>query len=113
MPLDSAGPDRDAEFWSWLSGWQEAPGFAPRTLRHPSGTGPLLELYLEPRPKGPAKNRMHLDMRLEASDDVDQIAREIAVRGGRELDPDWGELPWRRSEEHTPEHTSELQSRGQ
>lgn len=95
LPLDSADPDRDAEFWSWLSGWQDAPGDAPRTLRHPSGTGPLLELCLEQQPKGPAKNRMHLDIRLEAPDDVDQIAREIAVRGGRELDPGWGELPWR------------------
>lgn len=95
LQLDSADPDRDAEFWSWLSGWQDAPGNAPRTLRHPSGTGPLLELCLESQPKGSAKNRMHLDIRLEASDDVDRIAREIAVRAGRELDPGWGELPWR------------------
>ncbi len=26
LPLDSADPDRDAEFWSWLTGWVDADG---------------------------------------------------------------------------------------
>ena len=29
LPLDSAKPDRDAEFWSWLTGWTDAAGVAP------------------------------------------------------------------------------------
>jgi hypothetical protein len=62
LPLDSADPDRDAEFWAWLTGWTDAPGAAPRTLRHPSRRGPLLELCAEPAPKGTAKNRLHLDV---------------------------------------------------
>lgn len=96
LPLDSAAPERDAEFWAWLSGWVPAPGVAPRTLRHPSGRGPLLELCQEPAPKQPgAKNPIHLDMRLESQDDVDEIVAEIAQRGGEEFFPDWGELPWR------------------
>lgn len=96
LPLDSADPSRDAEFWAWLSGWEPAPGVAPRTLRHPSGRGPLLELCQEPEPKRPgAKNPIHLDVRLEPVDDVDQIVAGIAQRGGAELFPDWGELPWR------------------
>lgn len=95
LPLDSADPDRDAKFWSWLTGWAEAPGVTPRTLRHPSLRGPLLELCPEPAPKGEGKNRLHLDVRLETGDDPDAVAAGIAEYGGHELHPDWGELPWR------------------
>ncbi|HSE07112.1 MAG TPA: VOC family protein [Nocardioidaceae bacterium] len=95
LPLDSADPDGDAEFWSWLTGWTDAPGIASRNLRHPSMRGPLLELCPEPARKGTAKNRLHLDLRLEEDDDPDEVAAGIAFRGGRELHPDWGDLPWR------------------
>ena len=95
LPLDSTQPDRDAQFWSWLTGWTEVPGVAPRSLRHPSRRGPLLELCHESAPKGTAKNRLHLDVRLEPGDDPDGVAAGIAERGGRELHPEWGDLPWR------------------
>ena len=95
LPLDSADPDRDAEFWSWLTGWVDVPGVAPRTLRHRSLRGPLLEMCPELAPKGAAKNRLHLDVRLEPADDPDQVVTGITERGGRELDLGWGELPWR------------------
>ena len=93
--LASAHPDSDAEFWSWLSGWTDASGTASRSLRHPSKRGPVLELYPQTARKGTAKNRLHLDIRLEAGDDPDGVAAGIAERGGREFHPDWGELPWR------------------
>ena len=95
LPLASADPDRDAAFWSWLTGWTEVAGVAPRSLRHPSRLGPLLELCPEKGRKGAAKNRLHLDVRLEAGDDPDAVAAGITARGGRELHPDWGDLPWR------------------
>ena len=95
LPLASADPDRDAGFWSWLTGWTDVDGLAPRSLRHPAGRGPLLELLPESAPKGTAKNRLHLDVRLEAHEDADGIAARIAERGGRALVTDWGELPWR------------------
>jgi predicted enzyme related to lactoylglutathione lyase len=95
LPLDSADPDRDAEFWSWLTGWTHVAGVAPRSLRHPSLRGPLLELCSEVAPKGPSKNRLHLDVRLEAGEDPDVVAASITERGGREFHPGWGELPWR------------------
>ena len=94
LPLDSADPNRDAVFWAWLSGWVAAPGVAPRTLRHPSRRGPLLEFCPEPAPKGTVKNRLHLDTRLEAGEDPDEVAAGIAERGGREV-PSTPELPWR------------------
>ena len=45
-------PDRDAEFWSWLTGWTDVAGAAPLSLRHPSRRGPLLELRPEAAPNG-------------------------------------------------------------
>lgn len=57
--------------------------------------GPLLALCPEPEPKGTAKNRMHLDVRLEAGDDAHAVASGIEGRGGREVDLGVGELPWR------------------
>jgi hypothetical protein len=95
LPLDSADPVRDAEFWSWLTGWVGVAADAPQALRHPSLRGPLLEFCPERGPKTAIKNRIHLDVRLEAGDDPDEIAAEIAKRGGHEYDPGWGELPWR------------------
>ena len=57
--------------------------------------GPVLEFIPEEAPKRSGKNRLHLDVRLEPDDDPDAIAAGIAARGGRELNPDWGDLPWR------------------
>ncbi len=95
LPLDSADPDRDAEFWSWLTGWTAVADAELRSLRHPSLRGPLLELCPEQTPKGTAKNRMHLDVRLDSGDDPDAVAASIAEHGGRELHLGFGELPWR------------------
>lgn len=96
LPLDSADPDRDAEFWAWLSGWAPTAGAGAHSLRHRSGQGPLLELVPELEPKRPhAKNPIHLDVRLEPGDDPDEVTAQIARRGGREMHPDWGILPWR------------------
>lgn len=95
LPLHSADPDRDLAFWAWLTGWEHVPGAIEHTLRHPSRHGPLLELCAEPAPKGVAKNRIHLDVRCEEGEDEVAAAAGIAERGGGELHPGWGELPWR------------------
>ncbi|NYG06261.1 putative enzyme related to lactoylglutathione lyase [Phycicoccus badiiscoriae] len=95
LPLECADPDSAAEFWSWLTGWTEVAGVAPRSLRHPSLRGPLLELCQERTTKAAAKNGLHLDVRLESQDDPDAVAAEILERGGRELVAEWGDLPWR------------------
>jgi hypothetical protein len=95
LPLDVADPDRELDFWSWLTGWVPVEGSGLLSLQHSSHRGPLLELCPEVEPKGQGKNRMHLDVRLEPGDDADALARGITHRGGRELHPDWGDLPWR------------------
>ncbi|KAA1418653.1 VOC family protein [Nocardioides humilatus] len=93
--LAAADPDRDRAFWQWLTGWVATEDSQIRGLQHPSGNGPVLELVPEDQPKGAAKNRIHLDLRLEAGDDADEVARGIADHGGQELHFDWGDLPWR------------------
>jgi predicted enzyme related to lactoylglutathione lyase len=95
LPLDVADPARARDFWAWLTGWVTVEEAGLVSLQHPSRHGPLLELCQEARPKGSRKNRTHLDIRLEAGDDGDAVAREIGHRGGRELNPDWSDLPWR------------------
>lgn len=95
LPLDSADPHRDAEFWAWLTGWVPVDGVAPGSLRHPSLRGPLVELVPESSPKGLGKNPIHLDVRLEAGEEADEVAAGITERGGQELHFDWGDLPWR------------------
>ena len=95
IPVDSADPARDAAFWAELSGWSPVDSSMAAALRHPSGRGPLIELCPEARPKGRAKNRLHLDLRLEAGEDADAAAGRVAQLGGHEVDHGWGELPWR------------------
>lgn len=96
LPLDSADPERDADFWAQVTGWVPVPGIpAPwAALRHGSLRGPVLELCPEVVPKT-GKNRMHLDVRLEAGDDPDAVVAGIIERGGKELGHEWGDLPWR------------------
>jgi predicted enzyme related to lactoylglutathione lyase len=96
LPLDSADPARDLPFWTAVSGWEPADTMMPAALRHPSGRGPLLELCTQGRPKPPTvKNRLHLDTRLEPGEDADDAVARLVALGGTELDPGWGELPWR------------------
>ncbi len=95
IPVDSADPERDRALWAWLTGWTPVPGVGLPSLRHPSRRGPLLEFAPEPARKPDAKNRLHLDVRLETGEHVEDVARGIAERGGRELHHDWGDLPWR------------------
>lgn len=94
IPIDSADPARDRRCWTELSGWVAHDGPAP-AIRHPSGRGPLIEWWLEPGPKAPPKNRIHLDLRLEAGDDDVTVLSRVHELGGRELHLRWGELPWR------------------
>jgi len=96
LPLDSSDVERDVRFWSELSGWVPTDSAMPGALRHPSGRGPLLELCPERRTAAAAeKNRVHLDLRLEAGDDADEAATRLLDLGGAVLDHNWGDLPWR------------------
>jgi hypothetical protein len=95
LRLESADPARDLAFWQWLTGWEQVAGGSVRGLQHPSGRGPVLALVPEDEPKPDAKNRTHLDLRLESGDGADAVADRIVELGGRELHFEWGDLPWR------------------
>ena len=84
---------RDAAFWAEASGWVEYDGVAPVSLRHPTGRGPVLEFFGDAGPKS-GKNRMHLDLRLEAGDDAAAIMARFEELGASRLEHDWGALPW-------------------
>ncbi len=92
LPLDSADPERDAEFWSAITGWVRADGHAPASLRHPAGVGPLLELCPEPKPKQ-GKGLIHLDVRPAPGDpDAVSVIRRL---GGETIDwPGAEGQPW-------------------
>jgi hypothetical protein len=86
-------PARDAAFWAELTGWQEYAGTAPRSLRDPSGHGPIVEFVVADEPKR-GKNQLHLDLRLEVDDDLAALVEHVEGLGAVRLDHDWGDLPW-------------------
>ncbi|MHA6620168.1 VOC family protein [Pseudonocardia sp. DLS-67] len=91
LPLDSADPDRDGRFWAEITGWIPCEGTAGAVaLRHPSGTGPLLELCPEPEPKR-GKNSLHLDVRSDPGDG--DVSARLADMGATQMSRA-GELPW-------------------
>ena len=95
LPLDCADPDRDAAFWSWLTGWTTRPASRPGPCGTRRCAVPSSSCAPSRPPRATGKNRLHLDVRLETGDDPDEVAAGIAERGGRELHPEWGDLPWR------------------
>ena len=92
LPLASASPQREAEFWAEITGWVPFDGVAPATLRHPSGLGPLLEFCPEAEPKR-GKNRLHLDVRPDRDEDEAVLAR-LAEWGATKSVPEAPDLPW-------------------
>lgn len=93
LPLDVSDPEGSAAFWLAATGWQRSDGYAPVTLRHPSGRGPALELCPEPEPRR-AKARMHLDVRPDEGDDAAVVIERLLELGGSRLRHGWGRLPW-------------------
>ena len=93
LPLDSADPERDVAFWQAITGWTRVDGVGVPTLRHPTLTGPLLELCPEPGPKT-TKNPLHLDVRPDDADEREALVARVLELGGRKLDHGWGTFPW-------------------
>lgn len=90
LALESADPERDADLWAVATEWVRVEGEAPTSLRHPSGTGPVLEVLRESGPKR-GKNRLHVDVRPGPDDGV--VTDRLQTAGARLLidNPEW---PW-------------------
>lgn len=94
LQLACSDPLRDATFWSKLMGW-DIVSQIPMTLAHPSGLGPQLIFVPDESPKTSRKNALHLDLRLEAGESLDEALATVRSLGGEELDQQWGTLPWK------------------
>jgi hypothetical protein len=53
----------------------------------------VLEFLRGAAPKA-GKNQLHLDLRLEADDDLAALVEHVEGLGAVRLDHDWGDLPW-------------------
>lgn len=91
IPIDAEDKDAALAFWRDAAGWQ--PTGQAHTLRHPSGTGPLLSFSDPVEPKR-GKNPMHLDLRTTPGEGYDTVLRDLLDRGATLAGHDWGELPW-------------------
>jgi catechol 2,3-dioxygenase-like lactoylglutathione lyase family enzyme len=86
--LDCRDPDRLADFWAAALGYRRGALHEPYVVLSPTRDGPELLLQRVPEPKV-AKNRMHLDMRIEnLSEEVQRLEALGARRLGAEVEED-------------------------
>jgi len=93
VEIHSEAPERDAMFWARLTGLQPEQRSAT-VLKNPDGVGPMIVLVPEKQSKTSAKSSVHLDLRLEVGDDMNQIVAMVYEGGGTKLQHAWGEVPW-------------------
>jgi hypothetical protein len=92
--MAAADPPALARFWTEAAGWPVT-GADERlaALRHPSGTGPFLELLRSPAPKL-VKNRLHLDLAPHPGDDPAAEVARLRSLGATPADIGQGEVTW-------------------
>ncbi|HEX2158378.1 MAG TPA: VOC family protein [Actinomycetes bacterium] len=92
--MAAADPPGLARFWAEAAAWPVTDaGDQAASLRHPSGTGPFLELVRSPAPKL-VKNRLHLDLApYRGEDPAAEVARLLAL-GATRADVGQGEVTW-------------------
>lgn len=90
LPLDSDDPAASARFWQAATGWDLV---EPLALQHPSRRGPELAICDPVEPKR-GKNPLHLDVRVDHGEDLQEQVRRLLDLGATRLDHDWGPLPW-------------------
>jgi hypothetical protein len=87
-------PPALARFWSEAAAWalvEVNDGCA--ALRHPSGTGPFVELIRSPAPKL-GKNRLHLDLAPHPGDDPAAEVARLRTLGATLADIGQGDVSW-------------------
>lgn len=92
--LDAREPLPLARFWSAASGWPVVDGDTRYpALRDPSGRGPFLEFVPNTEDKR-TKNRVHLDVRPYARDDLNEEVRRLVELGAQHADIGQRDVPW-------------------
>jgi predicted enzyme related to lactoylglutathione lyase len=90
----AADPPALARFWAEAAAWPLAdPDPNLPALRHPSGTGPFLELARSGAPKL-AKNRLHLDLAPHPGDDPAAEVARLQTLGATLADVGQGDVAW-------------------
>jgi catechol 2,3-dioxygenase-like lactoylglutathione lyase family enzyme len=92
--MAAADPPGLARFWAEAAAWPVTDaGEQFAALRHPSGSGPFLELIRSTAPKV-VKNRLHLDLApYPGEDPAAEVARLLAL-GATRADVGQGEVTW-------------------
>jgi hypothetical protein len=92
--MAAADPPALARFWTEAAAWPVT-GADQRlaSLRHPSGTGPFLELVHSPAPKL-VKNRLHLDLAPYPGDDPAAEVARLRSLGATPADIGQGQVTW-------------------
>ena len=91
--VDSADPNRLAEFWAAVLGWQRTGRYKGAVeIAGPPGSGPTLTFVPVPEPKT-IKNRLHIDVNPVGCDQEQEVERLIGL-GARRIDIGQGEQTW-------------------
>jgi predicted enzyme related to lactoylglutathione lyase len=92
--VDSADPDRQAKFWTAVSGWQRVHADDGLVgLRSPDQAGPYLEL-LQSADRKTAKYRLHLDVAPHLGEDQAAAVDAAVTAGASRADIGQGEVTW-------------------
>jgi glyoxalase superfamily protein len=91
--VDSADPERLAQFWIAALGWQPTGRYEGAVeLAGPPGSGPTL-LFLPVPERKTVKNRLHIDVNPVGCDQDQEVARLLAL-GARHVDIGQGAPTW-------------------
>ena len=91
--VDCADPDRLAEFWAAVLGWQPTGRYEGAVeIAGPPGSGPALTFIPVPEAKT-VKNRLHIDVNPVGCDQEQEVERLIGL-GARRIDIGQGEQGW-------------------
>jgi hypothetical protein len=91
--VDCANPDRLAQFWCAVLGWQRRDGEGDEIeISGPEGSGPTLLFIRVPEPKT-VKNRLHIDVNPVGCEQAEEVERILAL-GARHVDIGQGEQTW-------------------
>jgi predicted enzyme related to lactoylglutathione lyase len=91
--VDSTDPNRLAEFWMAVFGWQPTGRYEGAIeIAVPPGSGPSLTFVPVPEAKT-VKNRFHIDVNPVGCDQDQEVERLVGL-GARRIDVGQGEKSW-------------------
>ena len=92
--VDAADPQRLAEFWIAVLGWQPTGRYEPGAVEiaDPAGGGPTIAFVPVPDRKS-GKNRLHIDVNPVGCDQEQEVTRLLAL-GATRVDVGQGERTW-------------------